>query len=457
MRVSIVMLAMLQLVAAAAAQPDQGAENQRLMLSNIRIFDVGTGQMMPAQNIIIEGSTISFVGKIWDAPFRGREIDCRGKFAVPGLFDSHIHMTELTRHGDDSLQSILKAFVERGVMQVRDVGGSIDVVSEMARRIETGEIIGPEMFYTGPMLEKSPMLWEGVNDTFPDFTAAINTIEDVDSLLPTLAEQGARLVKTFNKCDSTVYGHLVEVARQLSLKIVHDPGTPLFHWIPMDKAIEMGVTSIEHAKAPWPVVLSDDLKEEHDRLIGPDADQAACRMFMTKVAAMGTESISLERLGQLAARMTENEVYLCPTLNVLESMEENALEATRNGMGIDTLPEQVEQMIKTSVAGMAAVSRYFVTELSRTRVKMFVGQDGYDPSATFTEMQLMNDCGVSAAEIIKGATIYPAEWLGVSYRLGSIMPGKQANILVVDANPLEDIGNLEQTFLVIKSGSVIYP
>jgi hypothetical protein len=401
-----------------------------MLLTNIRIFDTQTGQMSPPQNILIEGTTISSVGITWDAPFEGREINCRGKFAVPGLFDSHIHLTDLTRFGDDSLRSALEAFVASGITQVRDVGGPIDIVSALSHRIEAGEIIGPEMFYAGPMLEKSPLTWAAINDTFPDFTVAINTTEDVDSLLPELAEQGALLIKTFGTCDTLVHKHLVDVAGRLSLRVVHDPGPPLFHWIPMDRAIEYGVTSIEHAKAPWPAVLKDDLKEEHDNLIGPNSSPESTRAFAMRAAAMGVKSVSLERLSRLVEVMKQNRVYLCPTLKVMEGMEEAALEGTRNRMAVDEL---------------------------EGGVRLLVGQDGHDPAGTFVEMRLMKECGVSEAEIIKGATIYPAEWLGIDDRLGSIMPGKQANILVVEANPLEDISNLEAVFMVVHKGNALSP
>ena len=437
------------------ANPQEAVETEKLLLTNVRIFDVTTGTFTKPQNIYIDGGTIYHVGIIWDAPFDGREIDCRGKFAVPGLFDCHVHLTHLTDSGRDSLAIALKDFVARGVMHVRDVGGPIDVVSDLNHKISSGEFIGPEMFYTGPMLEKSPLTWGDVNETYPNFTVAINSVEDVDSVLPSLAAKGACLVKTFSKMDTAVYHHLAEVAAEHSLKIVHDPGGPLFHSIPMDWATDLGVTSIEHAKAPWPVVLNDSLAEEYDRLMAAPPDPMTSRAFMSKVAGMGVESVSLEKLGQLAEKMKQHGVYLCPTLHVLESMEEMAIESSKEAMQVEQLPEPMLAMIKKGVAGMAAVSRLFVTELSKDSVKMLVGQDGIDPAATFTEMRLLKECGLSEADIIKGATIYPASWLGVDDRIGSIAPEREASMLILDANPLEDITNLESASFVIHKGLMI--
>jgi imidazolonepropionase-like amidohydrolase len=86
---------------------------------------------------------------------------------------------------------------------------------------------------------------------------------------------------------------------------------------------------------------------------------------------------------------------------------------------------------------------------------MLVGQDGDDPAATFAEMRFMKEAGVSEEEIIKGATLYPAQWLGVDDRLGSIAAGHQADLLVVRGDPLADIAQLESTFLVVQNGKII--
>jgi len=236
------------------------------------------------------------------------------------------------------------------------------------------------------------------------------------------------------------------------LKIVHDPGEPLFHWMPMDEALELGITSFEHAKAPWPVVLKDDLKKQHDKLVGPEANEMAQMFFMMKVADLGVEAVSSDRLLRLVDLMREKEAFLCPTLQIFSDIETHAFEQVKREMQMEELPEQMKDMIKKTISAMEEVSRFFVSELAGQGVRLLVGQDGFEPSGTFEEMCYMQSCGVSESEIIKGATIYPAQWLEVDDRLGSIAPGKQANILVLDANPLENIEHMKSTFLVIRNG-----
>ncbi|MGA2587516.1 MAG: amidohydrolase family protein [Candidatus Aminicenantales bacterium] len=445
------------IVVPGGGNAEAAAGTPRILLENVRVFDVSTGRMSEPQSILIMGTRISAVGHIQDPGKKVQRIDCAGKFAVPGLFDCHTHLIELTAKGDDGLKAGLAEFVSRGVTQVRDVGGPIDVLSRTSRRIAEGELTGPEIFYTGPMLEHTPLTWGHLNKQFPGFTVALDSNADVDSVLPELGRKGATIIKTFNNIDPGVYRHIVEVAKRCGLKIVHDPGAPLFHWIPMDQALDLGVTSIEHAKSPWPVVLKDPLKQEHDRLVGPGANQMAQMAFLMKAAGLGVASVSEDRLKKLAEKMNEKGAFLCATLQVLtsNSMEKEAIEETKRQMKVDTLPAPVLEMIRKVVDGMKAVSRHFVREFAGYGVKMLVGQDGCDAAATFSEMRTLKEGGVRESEIIKGATIYPAQWLGVDDRLGSIAPGKQANILVVNGDPLSDIAQLEATFMVIRNGKPV--
>lgn len=426
-----------------------------ILLQNVRVFDGAAGLMSEPQDILIADGRIASVGRDLKAAPEARRIDCAGKYAVPGLFDCHTHMAHLTNQGGDSLRTALAEFVARGVTHVRDVGGPVDVLHRLKEQIASGEMSGPEIFYAGPMLEHSPLLWDRFNKDLPGFTVAVDSTADVDSILPALARQGACMIKTFNKQDPAVYRHMVEVARRLSLCIVHDPGEPLFHTMPMDEALDLGVTSIEHAKSPWPVVLKDDLRAEHDSLLGGGHDRMSRMAVLTKAAGLGVKSISEDRLRQLAEKMKERQAFLCPTLYVLMHAETEAIDESKKQMGADSLPAPVLQMIKTMTGGMAAVSRHVVQQFAVYQVKMLVGQDGNDPAATFTEMRCLRDAGVSEVEIIRGATLYPAQWLGVEDRLGAIAPRHEADLLVVNADPLADIAQLESTFLVIQNGKVI--
>lgn len=434
-----------------------GAPTSTILLQNVRIFDGSTGRLTGPQDILIAGERIGSVGEDLAPAPGATTIDCTGKYAVPGLFDCHVHLAHLTTSGGDTLRSTLAEFVRRGITHVRDVGGPVELLRHMKEQVGSAALTGPEIFYAGPMLEHSPLTWERFNESLPGFTVAVDSPDAADSILDAISRNGACMTKTFFKQDTLVYRHLAAEARRRSLRIVHDPGGPLFHDIPMDMALDLGVTSIEHAKAPWPVVLKDDLRREHDALLGPapvHGEQERMGLLM-KAATMGVGSVSEDRLRWLAEQMKARDAYLCPTLLVLMTAETQAIEESKRQMGVDSLPPQALQMIHTLVGGMAAVSRHFVQQFSVYGVKMLVGQDGADPAATFAEMRALQEAGVSEAEILKGATLYPARWLDVDERLGSIAPGHEADILVLRANPLEQIAAMESTFIVVRQGRIV--
>ena len=423
-----------------------------IIIKHANIIDVHTGELMKNKDIGISGGQITTISRI---PIRSTSdhtitIEGRDKYVIPGLCDSHTHLAFLTITGGDTLKTELDDFIHRGVLYVRDVGGPIDVMNSLKNRITSGELAGPEIFYTGPMFESSPLYWREFNNVLADFTIALDNKEDVDSLLLDLARKDAKLIKTFNNIKPELYPYIVEVAKQNRLKIVHDPGGPLFNWIPIDAAIEMGITTIEHAKAPWPYVLKDEYREKHDSLIGPDVGMGQQMNLMLQIAELGIASVSEKRLEDLSVIMIENESVLCPTLRVFKEWEGEEQANQAEG----ELTEEQKTRI-TITAGMKEVSNYFVQELSRYGVKMLVGQDGIDPLGTSEEMVLMKEAGVPDIEVLRGATIYAAEWLEVDDRYGSVEVGKFADLVVLNINPLEDIAHVGDVFLVLQHGKIV--
>ena len=436
--------------AAQASDEKNGAEGAagRLLLRNLHVFDVQTGTMSELQDIFIDGGRIRAMGPIDGAPGATQIIDCGGRFALPGLFDCHTHVAHLATMSDEEKAELLGDLVDAGILAVRDVGGPVDVLSTMSTEIARGALRGPEIFFTGPMLEASPLTWESQNEALPDFTVAVDTMEDADRIVAELARKGTRMIKTFGKHKRDVYAHLVAVAKKHGLRVVHDPGEPLFHTMPMDEAIALGVTSIEHGKAPWPAALVDELREEHDALLAEGAAPMKRMAFMSKVCQKGAASVSIDRLGEIAAEMVRHDAYLCPTLQVCAQMKEE--EPWKDQ------PAVAQNMMKRVITAMEAVSDLCTRELASQGVKLLVGQDGFRAEGTFCEMRTLAECGIDEAEILRGATIYPARWLGLEERLGSLTPGREANLLIVDHNPLDEIANVESAFLTIQKGAVVF-
>ncbi len=439
-------------------------KKEQILLKNVNLLDVEKGILRDGVDILIEDDRIKQVGKV-DAIDKSslNRIDCSHKYTLPGFFECHAHLTVLTNQPDDDKKEILeecgiqggnsseeldgqvlREFVNKGIAQIRDCGGPVETLKAMKDRIRLGECVGPDLFYAGPMLEKSPLRGAENNKRWPGFTVAVDAKKDAENIIERISDEGASLTKTFGKFDEEVLRYLLEKAKERNLPVTHDPGPTFFHAVPVDRAIDLGIRCIEHGKSPWYVGLKDDLKSEHDELI--DADPEAQEGFIQKMFSMGTESISLNRLQQLTEKMHNGNVYICPTLHVFRHYAERPEQFNPKE------PEKFRKRFET----LYEVASFITREMIKSSIKILVGHDGWNPLFTLEEMQELSHIGLSESEIIKGATIYPAQWLGIDDKFGSISPSKKANVLVLDKNPLEDIGNMRSVHAVIKSGKIVF-
>jgi imidazolonepropionase-like amidohydrolase len=441
-----------------------GNLTDRILLKNGNVLDVKEEAFKSNLDILIEGDIIKEVDKINPGDESGvKQIDCSRKYVLPGLFECHAHLTVLTNQpeeerkaiqkecgikqageGDDLEKQVLEEFVRRGITQIRDCGGPVKTLRAMRDKILQRQYLGPDLFYAGPMLEKSPLIGAGNNKRWPGFTVAVDSKQDAEKVIEEISGEGAGLVKTFGKFDEDVLKHLLEKAKECNLPVTHDPGPTFFHAVPVDRAVDLGIRCIEHGKSPWYVVLKDDLKSERDRLFS--ADFQTKEAFVEKVFAMGADSISMPKLQQLTEKMVGHDVYLCPTLRVFRHYADQP----------EQFNEKEPEKFKKRFEILYEVARLITKEMAKGGIKLLVGTDGWSPLFTWEEMEEFKGVGLSEAEIIKDATIYPAQWLGVQDQFGSISPDQKANILIANKNPLEDIRNIRDVFVVLKGGEIVF-
>ena len=436
----------------------------KVFLKNVNLLDVEKGAFRGNLDILIEGNIIKKIGKI-DPPSKEniKLLDCSHKFALPGLFECHAHLAVLTNQPDKDKKEILeecavkggsasgeldkqvlREFVNKGITQIRDCGGPVKILKAMKDKISRGEYVGPDLFYAGPMLEKSPLRGKEMNERWPGWTVAVDSKQDAKNIITQLSNEGASHVKTFGKFDVVVLKYLLERSKEQNLPVTNDPGSTFFHSVPMDKGIDLGIRCFEHGKSPWYVVLKDKLKSEHDNLI--DADPKAKEAFINKMFSIGVDSISTAKLKQLIQKMANNDVYFCPTLHVFKHYAEHP----------EQFNEKEPEKFGKRFGILHEIARFITKEIIKGGIKILVGHDGWNPVFTLNEMQELKEIGLSESEIIKGATLYPAQWLGALNQLGSISQRKRANILILNKNPFEGIQNVKTTHAVIKNGEIVF-
>jgi imidazolonepropionase-like amidohydrolase len=121
----------------------------------------------------------------------------------------------------------------------------------------------------------------------------------------------------------------------------------------------------------------------------------------------------------------------------------------------DEVTDAEQHSRKQTLQRVLEVSTHIVRELSGNGVRLLVGQDSCEAAGTLEEMRLLVEAGVPEVEVLKGATTYAAHWLEADDRFGSLEPGKSADLVVLNADPLADIANVGDIHLVIQKGNVV--
>lgn len=417
----------------AACGPSSPPEGTTLLLTDVRVLDVRAGTFGEPTDLAVGGDRILHIGRVDAGDPSLPRVDGEGAFLLPALHDGHVHLAFPAAQGDSAVADTLRAFVKRGVLHVQDMGGPLDVVGALSRRVASGELIGPHISFAGPLAEKPPLDWGPYNEVLPGFTVPMETEADVERFVSSVAEAGGSHVKAFGKWDLGLLRRLLDRAGERGLEVVLDPGAPLFQDVPVDTALALGIRRIEHALAVWQSALLPGLKARHDslRARGPEPD--VWPEFAEAVLRSGVESVDVTRLERMAAVWAASGAYFCPTLNVVE-----------NGRG---QPEP-------RWGAMADAGELFTAMLATAGVPLVVGQDGFRSTGVVEEMGHLVDAGISSADAIRGATWNAAAWAGELDSLGSVDVGKRADLVLVRRNPLEDVGRLRDPWAVVQGGIV---
>jgi imidazolonepropionase-like amidohydrolase len=432
------------LLGGAAAAP---ARPQAVVLDGVTVIDVESGRAQAGLTVIVEGERIAEVGRrpTLRVPPGARVVDAAGKFLIPGLWDMHVH----TAFGDwfpGARDVALPLFVANGVTGVRDMGGDLDALVEWRRAIGQGSIVGPRMVISGPMLD-------GPQPRFPS-SVAIATPEDGRRAVRDLKARGVDFIKLQSLIPRDAVFAIADEAKKAGIPFAgHVPDA-----VRASEMSEAGQKSFEHLIG----VFEGSSAREDDFLKG---DKSPGRFLAAFDEA---------RLGALATRLARNRTWQCPTLawerggNLIEERDlehdplaKYAPASWKNGtwkrfkeqvtgeFNVDDLKTR-KRFVAKELEVVAALHRAGVPFLAGTDtvagVYIFPGFSLHD------ELAVLVKAGFTPLEALRTATLGPAEYLSMSDRLGRVEKGKLADLVLLDANPLDDIANTRKIRAVVAAG-----
>ena len=416
-----------------------------LVLRGGTLVDVASGKEISDSTIVIRGERIEQVGSgNTPIPEGARIIDANGKWIIPGLIDSHAH----AENPDETPFSL---YLANGVTTIRNPGGNITVLRLTRERLLRGELIGPRLFFSGPLLDGVPPVW-------PDMSLLVDTPQRARSAVNFLADQGVDFVKVYNNVREPELRAIIDTAKERGLPVAgHIPRS-----MTMSHAVELGITRLEHIRVTGREMLSPDEAEKIDPLPLGRREPLLWERF----------DLQSEKMHALVQRLAQSKIFLDPTLVIAEVTEVPNLDSDKRDPNNQYLPPTVvdravnlkspiyELPADLQAAGMEAFRKQekFVGMCNQAGVKIIAGTDGPGIGTLLPgfglhrELELLVASGLRPWQALRAATITAAEALGKEDRLGTLEPGKLADMVVLDADPLEEIQNLQKIHLVVQGG-----
>ena len=378
-------------------------------------IDVVSGEMVENAAVIIKGNRISQAGRADTVkiPEEAEVINAIGLTILPGLIDAHFHL--------DGLAELPAAFLKNGITSVRDPGAWIEAYDGIRK---SGTRI-PRLFLTGPHFDMPP-------PAYPQNSFIVLDPYEARRGVHFFVNQGASAIKVYFRCSMGIIKSICEAANEMGI-----PVTAHLEITDAREAIQAGLDGIEHITSFGTALVALDEAEKYRQAILSDND--ARRMGRYKMwASIDIHNEGSDALIQLLVR---HKTFVCPTLGAFEYQPENGI--------VDSI----------KLAGFNNMV-LFTGKASQAGVAIVVGSHSWVEYAGFgwayhREMELLSESGMTNLEILKAATIENARFFRVEDRLGSIEPGKQADLILVEGNPLEDIGAMRNVKKVMLNGNWI--
>jgi imidazolonepropionase-like amidohydrolase len=429
----------------------KSAADELLVLNNVTVVDVRTGALQPEQTVILERDHIAYVGPSKSAkyPRNAPSVNCRGLFLIPGLWDMHVHLV----FGDwfpDAQEISLPLFVANGITGVRDMGSELGIVQGWRNEIEARRLIGPRIYTSGPMLD-------GPKPRFPS-SVAITTPEDAHRAVADLKRRGADFIKLQSLIPRDAVFAIAEEAKKQEIPFEgHVPDA-----VRASEMSEAGMKSFEHLIG----IFEGSSPAEDDFL---KEKKTEGKLLATYDAA---------RAASLAAMLAKNQTWQCPTLvwerggnliDVSDFSKDARVKYVPASWKNKTWKRFTEEITQGYGTDDLATRRKFIDKelevvgmLHKAGVPFLAGTDtpagvhifpGY---SLHEELQRFVAAGFSPLEALQTATINPARFFGREDQIGTVEKGKLADLVLLSANPLEDIANTQKIAGVILNGRYFY-
>ena len=411
-----------------------------IAIQNVTVIPVTGASPTANATVLIAGDRISAVGPSVKIPSGARVINGTGKFLLPGFIEMHAHLSK-TR------ASSMGLFIANGVTTLRDMGGDHEELLRWRREIRSGTRLGPRILMAGPYLESARNIERMRKDPpservepFERTRIGVGSPEEARRVVAELAKREIDFIKIRTVQDRETYLALNKAADEHGLKLVgHVTG------IPPEVVLASGQDGVEHAFYP-----SLQSKNKDERL-------AVWRKFAERGIVVVPTLVSIFEgtfppTDKLRAIVEDEKGQIDPRRRYLAKYlvldwREQVLEATEERR--QTLRKIWEEMARRDFREMHEAGVELLVGSDAAVLNIFPGYSLHDEMALF-----VSELGMTPGEVIERATRRSAKFLGLADQIGTVEEGKIADLVLLDANPLDDIHNTKRISAVILRGTL---
>ena len=435
-----------------------------VVINHVTLVDVLTGQLTPNQVVAISRGKIVEVQPADKDSYAARQyVNGNGRYLIPGLWDMHVHF-----RGGDSLaaanKKTLTLFLAHGITTVRDAGGDLTPnIYQWRQDMDAGVLAGPRIFTSGPKIDGPKAYWPG--------SLEVETPAQIRRALDSLQRLKVDYVKIYDsKISGAAYLETIRLAQRRGLKTTgHMP-----YSVTLGEAVRRGLDATEHL---YYVFKACSGQEDSLTALVRNSLNTPKPLGLFAVLPAVYDTYSPAAAARIFALMAKHHTAAVPTLYIQKTLAE----LPENDHTQDTLRAYIDPKIQATYQRRLAsamqqplAARNFskklnakfmslVPQMQAAGVPILAGSDSgpfnsfiYPGASLQEELVLLVQAGLTPLQALQAATINGARFMGVAERTVAIAPGRDADLVLLTGNPLENIANIRKIDAVISRGKA-YP
>jgi amidohydrolase family protein len=415
-----------------------------LAIKNVSVIDVKNSKVERDRIVIITGNKITFVGAKTKIPDGATIVDATGKYLMPGLWDMHVHTFINSFHATNSW--FFPLFIANGVTGVRDMwttGDAFAQVLQFRRGMADGSFLGPRYGAVGWLVDGPAPFWRG-SDT-------VTTPQEAREFVHRVKAAGIDFVKVYWKLPREEYFAIADESKKVGIPFAgHVPFA-----VSLAEASDAGQRTIEHLAQLYVSCSSKEYEWMRSKDQNPEP--------ITSQIIELIDTYDPRKCKNLLEHLAHNQTWVVPTAVMF--LRDRSLATLSRDPRAKYLPANISSLWQQVLAKMGNEQNerrmreglVVLGELNKAGVPLMTGTDVPNPLvypgfSLHDELALFVQAGLTPGEALKTATYNPAKFLGVLDSLGTIEKGKLADLVLLDANPLEDISNTKKINAVVLNG-----